>query len=391
MKPQLTAESRDILILAEEQARALHHHFVGTEHLLLALIADPNALPARALQSQALSTDQIRSEILRLVQPIPTPVQTLKLTLTRRAKKSLQRAAIEASLLQQKSLAPEHLLLGLLHEPDGVAGQALGKLGIQFHLLRNKLLKTRLDQLILVERVVRPLTTTTPRKRKIREELLAHLETIYEEEYTRLKEPDAAFRQASERFGNPADLSRELQRTIPFHERFSHRLERFYMWRAPESAAKYCFRLAAVTFLMIMLPMWLLAATLELLQSGWHSDNWFILRPITALLLLMPTAQFLLGFFYLKLRDALLGAFGQTKSLPKVFAYATLLAIFMMTGMLSFITIAESNINKALELLPSASASAVVIALFYLIMARLRGHLEISDTLYSSLDLIPAA
>ena len=68
---------------------------------------------------------------------------------------------------------------------------------------------------IVVERAVRPVRATMTRKRRIREELLAHLTAIFEEEAARLGDEQAALERAAERFGDPAELTPELQQSVP--------------------------------------------------------------------------------------------------------------------------------------------------------------------------------
>ena len=68
---------------------------------------------------------------------------------------------------------------------------------------------------IVVERAVRPVRATMARKRKMREELLAHLVAIFEEEAESLGDDQAALDQAKRRFGDPAELTPQLQETVP--------------------------------------------------------------------------------------------------------------------------------------------------------------------------------
>ena len=70
-----------------------------------------------------------------------------------------------------------------------------------------------------VERVVRPIRARRPRKDRMRAELLAHLTDIYEEELARLDNDRAAVEQAIRRFGEPEQLRRQLQDSVPFLER----------------------------------------------------------------------------------------------------------------------------------------------------------------------------
>ena len=70
-----------------------------------------------------------------------------------------------------------------------------------------------------VERIVSPVPASRSRRRTMREELLAHLWAIYDEELGRLGDEEAALREAKQRFGHPAGLSGELQKSVPFLER----------------------------------------------------------------------------------------------------------------------------------------------------------------------------
>jgi hypothetical protein len=68
---------------------------------------------------------------------------------------------------------------------------------------------------VLVERAVRPVRASTPRKRRMREELLAHVLAVFEEEAANLGEERTALEQTAQRFGNPADLTGQLQESVP--------------------------------------------------------------------------------------------------------------------------------------------------------------------------------
>ncbi len=77
---------------------------------------------------------------------------------------------------------------------------------------------------ILVERCVRPVQASTSYKRKVREELLAHVTTVFEEELARLADEQAALQRTEQRFGNPVALTGQLQESVPtldFVERFA--------------------------------------------------------------------------------------------------------------------------------------------------------------------------
>ena len=79
--------------------------------------------------------------------------------------------------------------------------------------------------MIEVERAVRPVRTSQARKLRMREELLAHLSAIFEEEATRSSDEQSALDQAKQRFGDPCELAHELQQTVPITSRTYYLLE----------------------------------------------------------------------------------------------------------------------------------------------------------------------
>jgi hypothetical protein len=96
---------------------------------------------------------------------------------------------------------------------------------------------------IIVERAVRPVRASTTRKRKMREELLAHVVGIFEEEAARLGDERAALQQTALRFGNPVEVTRQLQETVPTRDAVRRHLE----GRLGEPAWRTAIRLAWVS------------------------------------------------------------------------------------------------------------------------------------------------
>ena len=99
---------------------------------------------------------------------------------------------------------------------------------------------------IVVERAVRPVRATMVRKRRMREELLAHLSAVFEEEAVRLGDEQAALERAGERFGDPTELTAELQQSVPRWDRLRWRLEALSLVPG-ESPLRFARRLALVT------------------------------------------------------------------------------------------------------------------------------------------------
>jgi len=82
---------------------------------------------------------------------------------------------------------------------------------------------------ILVERAVRPVRASTSYKCKVREELLAHVSAVFEQEASSLGEEQAALERAEQRFGNSAELTGQLQESVPASYRWAWFLERFFV------------------------------------------------------------------------------------------------------------------------------------------------------------------
>jgi hypothetical protein len=115
---------------------------------------------------------------------------------------------------------------------------------------------TQLQLRIIVEKAVRPVRASMSRKRKMREELLAHVSAVFEEEAARLDNEQAALERTAQRFGNPAELTGQLQASVPT----SDFLQRFLEGMA--------FRLAVLTFILCAVLL-LLAFFLQGRMSEW--------------------------------------------------------------------------------------------------------------------------
>jgi len=123
---QFTEKARRVVIYAQEEARRMGHNFVGTEHLLLGLIREANSLPAKVLQSLGLDLETVRGEVLKATGRGPAIGPNEEVAFTPRAKKVvLELAGEEARALGNSFIGPEHLLLGLIREGEGVAAQVL--------------------------------------------------------------------------------------------------------------------------------------------------------------------------------------------------------------------------------------------------------------------------
>ena len=125
------------MVLAQEEARMLNHNYIGTEHILLGLIHDGQGVAARALESLGISLSATRQQVLEIIgqgqQPTPGHIP-----FTKRAKKVLELSLRESLQLGHNYIGTEHILLGLIHEGDGVAVQILVRLGADLSAVRQQ-------------------------------------------------------------------------------------------------------------------------------------------------------------------------------------------------------------------------------------------------------------
>ncbi len=386
MKRQLTERANRALALAADEARSFNHRYVGTEHVLLGLVAEPSGATVDVLGAMGVDVARIRSEVERLVQRGSGTISPGTLPRTPRTQQVIEYAHDEAQSVGQKVVDVEHLLIALLREPDGVAGVALRNLGVKPDQLRAEALRTCIELMKIVERSVRPVRSSTPRKRKMREELLAHLSTIYEEELTRSGQASLALREAARRFGTPAELAREFQDTLPIHERISHFVERFVAYRAPETAARYSLRLAWHTFAMLAAVLAIVTSCVAL-RYGRTEDVKTLTRVLGAIVVLTPPAQFVIGLAYIKLRDAMWGAFGSRKSPGRVVAFTVLIAAVAQLYLMSVAAIIRMDLSVALDAARFAGIVAVTSAVLFAVLAYIGGPSEIRDTQWALLEI----
>ncbi len=385
MTHSLTSQTRKVLALANEAARSFNHEYVGTEHILLGLIEERSSGVAEVLETFKIDADKIRAEVERLVTRGSEPVALQMLPLTPRAKHAIDDANNQTRLMSETCIVPEHLFLGLMKDPAGVACQVLLNLGVEPNELRKEVFKVRIEQMRIVEKIVRPVRASTPRKRKMREELLAHLSAIYDQELVRLHTPAAALKAAAERFGNPVELTEQLQAALPFHERMDHFVERWLTWRAPESVARYALRQSLIT-LGILSTVFSLLFIGILLRYGWSDDRWTVIRVLASLTLLTPPTQFVFTFAWIKMRDSLWGVFGSPKSIVRAFFWGAAIASVVMPSFMAIAWAVSWNFRAAIDAFPLAATAGIAAAAATYIAVRVTGPTTIRDTLWAMLD-----
>lgn len=124
MFQRFTAQARDVVVLAQDEARFLKHNYIGTEHILLGLLRNEEGVAARVLESLDITTEEVRAHVERIVGQ-GDKVMTGEIPFTPRAKKVLELALKEALALKHNYVGTEHILLGLMREARGVAARVL--------------------------------------------------------------------------------------------------------------------------------------------------------------------------------------------------------------------------------------------------------------------------
>ncbi len=135
---RFTERAQRVIVLSQEEARRLGHNVVGTEHLLLGLVAEGHGVAARVLQELG-ALDKIRSEVERVIGR-GEGITLGQIGFTPRAKRVLELAFDEARQLGHPYIGTEHILLGLIREGEGVAAQVLRNLGADLEQVRRQVL-----------------------------------------------------------------------------------------------------------------------------------------------------------------------------------------------------------------------------------------------------------
>ena len=140
MFERFTERSRRVVVLAQEEARMLDHNYIGTEHLLLGLIREGDGIAAQAIESTGLTLDAARAEVEAMIGRGGS-APSGHMPFTPRAKKVLELALREALALKKSYIGPEHILLGLIRERDGVGAQILERLAAPLPVLRAQVIE----------------------------------------------------------------------------------------------------------------------------------------------------------------------------------------------------------------------------------------------------------
>ncbi|MDQ7772599.1 MAG: ATP-dependent Clp protease ATP-binding subunit [Elusimicrobiales bacterium] len=142
MGTRFTERAQRVILIAQEEAKRLNHDYVGTEHILLGLIALGEGVAAQVLSNIGVDLRKVRAEIEKIVGIGDNMMLLGEIPFTPRAKKVLEFAVSEASDMKHTYIGTEHILLGLIREEEGVAARVLQNLELKLDAVREEVLNT---------------------------------------------------------------------------------------------------------------------------------------------------------------------------------------------------------------------------------------------------------
>ncbi len=139
MLNRFTQRAQKAILLAQQEAKRLNHDYLGTEHILLGLVALGEGVAAQVLQDLGIDLKKVRREVEKMVGTGDNILLVGEVPFTPRAKKVLELAIQEAQDMGHNYVGTEHLLLGLIREEEGVAAKVLESLGAGLELVRGQI------------------------------------------------------------------------------------------------------------------------------------------------------------------------------------------------------------------------------------------------------------
>ncbi|QYA42301.1 ATP-dependent Clp protease ATP-binding subunit [Macrococcoides bohemicum] len=136
---RLTERAQRVLAHAQEEAIRLNHNNIGTEHLLLGLVKEPDGIAAKVLAAYNITEEKVVQEVEQLIGHGTDMGGTIQYT--PRAKKVIELSLDEARKLNHNFVGTEHILLGLIRENEGVAARVLANLDLNITKARSQVVK----------------------------------------------------------------------------------------------------------------------------------------------------------------------------------------------------------------------------------------------------------
>jgi ATP-dependent Clp protease ATP-binding subunit ClpA len=140
MFERFTDQARKVVTHSQDEARAMNHNYIGTEHILLALSTTERGVAVQALEALGVSTSDLRIATIRIVN-VGLQSPSGHIPFTPRAKKVLELSLREALQLGHNYIGTEHILLALIREGEGVGARVLAEAGLKLADVRKKVIE----------------------------------------------------------------------------------------------------------------------------------------------------------------------------------------------------------------------------------------------------------
>lgn len=140
MFERFTERAQKVLVYAKEESQAFNHGYVGTEHILLGLLKEQEGMSRKILNEEGITIDSVKGLIEEYEGVGDINLIRNEVPLTPRTKRLLELSLVEARNLNHNYISPEHILLALISESEGVAFTILNNLGADFNKLRNAII-----------------------------------------------------------------------------------------------------------------------------------------------------------------------------------------------------------------------------------------------------------
>ncbi|WP_446898035.1 ATP-dependent Clp protease ATP-binding subunit [Clostridium sp. LBM24168] len=135
---RFTERAQKVIIYAQEEAQSLKHGYVGTEHILLGILRE-DGISKSLLNNMNITAENVKALIEEYEGKGEIELYNNEIPLTPRTKRLLELSLFEARNLNHNYISPEHILLALIREAEGVAFTILNNLGADFNKLRKEL------------------------------------------------------------------------------------------------------------------------------------------------------------------------------------------------------------------------------------------------------------
>ena len=137
---KFTERAKKVLRLAQEEAQRFQHNYIGTEHLLLALVQESKGAAIAVLENLEIDTNEIR-EIIEGIIDTGDHILSDELSFTPSAQRVIELTKATSRSFKHHYVGIEHLLLGLVLEGEGIAAEVLQRRGATPEKVRAEITK----------------------------------------------------------------------------------------------------------------------------------------------------------------------------------------------------------------------------------------------------------